>query len=139
MKRQVVRLQGIPQSVPRARRFVSRTLGPHHPAAAPAALLVSELATNAVMHSDSGRPGGTFAVAVEVSARTVRIEVTDAGGLDQPRVRHPRGDSQHGRGLALVEVLSSAWGTQTAGAGRRVTWCDIAVPQPSQQVRRNIA
>jgi len=131
MKRQVVRLQGIPQSVPRARRFVSRTLGPHHPAAAPA--------TNAVMHSDSGRPGGTFAVAVEVSARTVRIEVTDAGGLDQPRVRHPRGDSQHGRGLALVEVLSSAWGTQTAGAGRRVTWCDIAVPQPSQQVRRNIA
>src|SRR5215472_14957307 len=50
------------------------------PAATDIVLAASELAANAVCHSDSGRQGGTFTIRVAVRSERVRVEVADAGG-----------------------------------------------------------
>ncbi len=39
--------------------------------------MLSELATNAVVHSRSGQPGGTFTVRAELGAQRLRVEVRD--------------------------------------------------------------
>ena len=62
---------GHPAQVAHARRFVQRSLAPDGPAA-DAALLTSELATNAVRHTASGQ-GGTFEVIIWQCPPTVRI------------------------------------------------------------------
>ena len=62
-----------------ARRFLAGVLD-GYPAADDALLCVSELATNAVLHSRSGRPGGCFTVRAARRAGSVRVEVTDEGG-----------------------------------------------------------
>lgn len=85
-----------------------------------AVLALSELAANAVRHSDSRLPGGTFTVRAMVGADLVRIEVADQGGLWSARP----GDGQCGRGLAIVAALASAWGIAGDQRGR-TAWCDI--------------
>jgi len=103
-----------------ARRFLAGVLD-GCPAAADALLCVSELATNAVLHSRSGRPGGRFTVRATVWAGRVRVEVTDEGG----RWGHERdGDGQSGRGLLIVGELASRWGRDDGGAERTV-WFEI--------------
>ena len=62
-----------------ARRFLAGVLD-GCPAADEALLCVSELATNAVLHSRSGRPGGRFTVRATMQAGSVRVEVADEGG-----------------------------------------------------------
>jgi anti-sigma regulatory factor (Ser/Thr protein kinase) len=118
-------LPGVPESARRARAVVTRTLGHDHPAAPAAASCVSELAANAISHTRSGQPGGTFTVSVHDGGDTVRIAVTDAGSTARPRVRRPRPASTRGRGLALVAALSAAWGYQRTGGGQ-LTWCHIS-------------
>jgi serine/threonine-protein kinase RsbW len=117
-------LPGVPESARRARAVVSRVLGPDHPAAQAAVACVSELAANAISHTRSGLPGGTFTVSVHDSGDAVRIAVTDTGGNTRPRVRRPRPASTRGRGLAIVAALSAAWGCERIGGGQ-VTWCHI--------------
>ena len=72
-------LAGDAGQVRAARRFLAGLLD-GCPAADDALLCVSELATNAVVHSRSGRPGGRFTVRAMVRAGSVRVEVTDEGG-----------------------------------------------------------
>ncbi len=103
-----------------ARRFLAGVLG-GCPAAADALLCVSELATNAVLHSRSGRSGGRFTVRAAVRAEGVRVAVADEGGpwgagLDR--------DGQSGRGLLIVAALASRWGREENEAGRTV-WFEI--------------
>lgn len=86
-------------------------------------LCVSELATNAALHSDSRRSGGTFTVRAEsCPGADVRIEVEDDGG---PWVSSAP-DPAHGRGLDIVRALADEWGITTTPAGRavwaRITW-----------------
>jgi anti-sigma regulatory factor (Ser/Thr protein kinase) len=103
-----------------ARRFLAGVLD-GCPAAADALLCVSELATNAVLHSRSGWPGGRFTVCATVQAGSVRVEVADEGG----RWGHERdGDGQSGRGLLIVGELASRWGRDDGDAGRTV-WFEI--------------
>ncbi|MEU5593352.1 ATP-binding protein [Streptomyces sp. NPDC020298] len=77
-----------------------------------AALLVAELAANAVTH---GRvPGRDFEVTVRLLGRTLRIEVSDTlGELRPPAPGTPRPAlgplSETGRGLLLVEALADRW------------------------------
>jgi anti-sigma regulatory factor (Ser/Thr protein kinase) len=77
-----------------------------------AALLVAELAANAVTH---GRvPGRDFEVTVRLLGRTVRIEVSDTRGeLRPPAPGTPRSVpgplAETGRGLLLVEALADRW------------------------------
>jgi serine/threonine-protein kinase RsbW len=90
-------------------------------------LLTGELVSNAVVH---GPHEGTVHVSVGVTDSTVRVEVGDEGA-GQPQVRHPEPTALSGRGLALVEALSSSWGTQTRGSrGQgKVVWFEVPIDE----------
>jgi anti-sigma regulatory factor (Ser/Thr protein kinase) len=111
---------GAAGQVREARRFLAGVLD-GCPAADDALLCASELATNAVLHSRSGRPGGCFTVRAARRAGSVRVEVTDEGG---PWGRERDGDGQSGRGLVIVGQLANRWGRDEGGAGRTV-WFEI--------------
>ncbi len=70
----VVDLVAIPESASRARKFVGEKLGDGHPALDDVTLLVSELVTNAIRHSDS-RHGGTVTLSVADRGDHVRVDV----------------------------------------------------------------
>ncbi|MFJ2031694.1 ATP-binding protein [Streptosporangium sp. NPDC087985] len=118
-------------SVPMARQYVRDLLRvAAHAQADDALLLVSELVTNAVRHSDSGRvPGGRVTVAVANHNGTLHIDVIDAGSAGYvPRLcAEVSLDSGGGRGLWLVQELASAWGWHETPAGR-VVWFQLAGP-----------
>ncbi len=68
-----------------------------------AILMMSELATNAIVHAATG---------FEVGRRSddwLRIAVTDEGG-GEPELRTPSSSEPHGRGLQIVKELSDEWG-----------------------------
>ena len=69
---------GSPEQVGNVRRAIRFYLG-SCPASDDVTLVVSELATNAILHSRSGH-GGTFVVRAELHPTWVWIEVEDAGG-----------------------------------------------------------
>lgn len=76
-----------------------------------AALLVAELAANAVTH---GRvPGRDFELRLTFDAHTLRIDVSDARGERRPEgpgaVGTPPPRAEGGRGLLLVEALADRW------------------------------
>ena len=102
-----------------ARAFVQATPGPVS-VVDEAVLLVSELCTNALLHTASGYDG-TFEVAVYLGSLSVRIEVRDGGAAQAPSVRQPVGTfAEYGRGLDLVELLSDRWGYSGDSNGRSV-------------------
>ncbi|NED31953.1 ATP-binding protein [Streptomyces sp. SID8499] len=86
-----------------------------------AALVVSELVTNAIVHTASRR------VVCELSdgAGLVRIAVRDEGcAPGEPHPSPQRPEEEHGRGLMLVEALCHAWGTREHGPGL-VVWAEL--------------
>ena len=117
---------GAAVQVREARRFLARVLD-GCPAGDDALLCASELATNAVLYSRSGRPGGRFAVRSAVRAGRVRVEVEDEGGPWRPggEQNGQSGQSgQSGRGLVIVGQLASRWGRDDHG-DRRTVWFEI--------------
>lgn len=87
-----------------------------------AALVMSELVTNAIVHTASSR------VVCELHDHddTVRIAVRDEGcAPGEPHPSPQRPDEEHGRGLLLVDALCRAWGAQEHGPGLLV-WADLA-------------
>ena len=107
---------GRPEHVRQARDD-ARDLLAGCPAADEVILCLSELAANAVLHSDSGRPGGAFTVRIDSSPGAhIRIEVEDDGG---PWLA-PAPDPGSGRGLDIVGVLAADWGVAISPAGRTV-------------------
>ena len=117
---------GRPEHVRQARAD-ARGLLAGHPAADEVILCLSELAANAVLHSDSRRPGGTFTVRIEsCPGAHIRIEVEDNGG---PWVA-PAPDPASGRGLDIIRVLAAEWGVATSPAGR-IVWARFTWPSPS--------
>jgi serine/threonine-protein kinase RsbW len=85
-----------------------------------AGLVISELFTNAIRHSDSER----ISCAVRVTGNLLRLEVADQGcGLTEPQSREPGVDEECGRGLQLVNAVALAWGVQACPDGRgRLVW-----------------
>jgi len=81
-------------------------------------LLVSELAGNCVRHTNS-----SFAVRIEADRHRIRISVSDRGS-GRPVVRSLDPNAVAGRGLALVAMLSSAWGVRQsrAAVGGKAVW-----------------
>jgi anti-sigma regulatory factor (Ser/Thr protein kinase) len=72
-----------------------------------AELIVSELGTNALLHTASGQQEGNFRITLTRAGRTVSISVSDNGGTPAtPRVVRPTGEDPHGRGLRLVTQLA---------------------------------
>ncbi|MEW2489818.1 ATP-binding protein [Streptomyces sp. NPDC048411] len=78
---------------------------------ASAALIVAELATNAVTH---GRvPGRDFEVRLTLDADVLRIAVSDARDERLPRATGTAADDEgSGRGLLLVVALAYTWGVE---------------------------
>jgi Histidine kinase-like ATPase domain len=112
-------LPGVPESAATARQLVRHMLGENHPAADTAMLLVSELVTNSVMHSRSGRPGGSVTVAVCAGATSVLIQVRDDGGPSEPRMLASevgfRGSTSAGVDWTAADWTGADW---TGGHGR---------------------
>ncbi|SEF46305.1 Histidine kinase-like ATPase domain-containing protein [Thermomonospora echinospora] len=107
-------------------RFAREALPPGCPVLADFLLLLDEVAANAVLHSDSGRPGGAFEVVIRHRAGVVRAEVHDAGPRRPPGTPLPPAWSQEaGRGLLLVSMLAREWGTVALPHGR-VVWFEVA-------------
>lgn len=113
-------ISGIPKNVARARAFVAEVLGPDHPCADVAVLLCSELVTNAVLHSDSRRPGGTVTIAVADLMDSVEVKVIDEGSASSIPVVKADTLAADGHGLFLVENLAERWGYESDDAGTAV-------------------
>ncbi|GHG58808.1 ATP-binding SpoIIE family protein phosphatase [Streptomyces griseocarneus] len=87
-----------------------------------AVLMVSEMVTNVLVHTDgdallmaeiSGRPG----------ERRIRVDVEDASD-ELPHRRHPGEMASSGRGLVLMELLAEAWGVDPRGEGKNI-WFEL--------------
>ena len=108
-------LRGIPASVPVARDLAVMALE-GCPRAGDLVLALSELATNAVVHSASGE-GGMFLVRVRTVTLWARIEVWDSGPASGP--------AEHGLGygLRLVREITDRSG-EIFREGRRLAWAE---------------
>jgi anti-sigma regulatory factor (Ser/Thr protein kinase) len=92
-------------------------------------LLLSEVITNAVTHSESGRTEeGQVTVRVARVSHAVHVEVTDAGSATRaPVARVADADSDGGRGLWLVNLIATAWGSSCHdGEAGRSVWFQVA-------------
>jgi anti-sigma regulatory factor (Ser/Thr protein kinase) len=115
--------RGHAEQVAAARRFVASAIRDSGPARDVSRLLVSEAATNALLHSASG-DGGTFAVEYAISDHLLRVEVHDSGGPTGPRRRVHDIESMTGRGLDLFDALSDRWGVAGTPDGWTV-WFEL--------------
>jgi anti-sigma regulatory factor (Ser/Thr protein kinase) len=121
-------LDAVPRSVTVARHAVRAALSP---AAAPAEviedvlLLVSELVTNAILHA-----GTDVRLSAMVAPGRVLVAVSDDDPAHAPH-RPDRGQmATSGRGIGLVDLLSSAWGVEI-GPRSKVVWFE-ATYRPDQ-------
>lgn len=80
--------------------------------------LISELATNAVIHART-----EFTVEVGRDGDVLRVCVHDASPV-APGVRRYAADSTTGRGLRMVESMSAEWGVQPVGFGKTI-WFEL--------------
>lgn len=91
--------------------------------------IVSELVTNAILHS------GTTTVSLTMAVQDGDLYLSVADGI--PGVPSPvqaaGTDAESGRGLALVDALvkenGGTWGTNDIGA---MTWCRLVIPSGDQ-------
>ncbi|MDT3397007.1 ATP-binding protein [Streptomyces sp. B1866] len=89
------------------------------------ALLISEMATNAIVHTC----GKTVSLSLSYAEGDgeIRIEVRDGTPGRRPRLLAPDDDQEHGRGVLIVAALARSWGTGEEGA---CTWCTVPVADP---------
>jgi anti-sigma regulatory factor (Ser/Thr protein kinase) len=95
------------------------------PAVTDAALVISELLSNALRHAVP-LPGSGIRVAWDLDADTVRISVSDGGGPSRPEFGEPTPTTTGGRGLRIVARLSRRWGTLCDDEGTTV-WAEVLV------------
>ena len=126
-------IPGQAREVSRARAFITQTLsatGKGRSVDSDAAtLLTSELVTNAILHTESGAPGGTVTIVMVDVPDGVLIEVVDDGSGGTPVVK---GDllATDGHGLFLVQQLTAQWGYLRDAAGTTVWFHLVAAPPP---------
>jgi anti-sigma regulatory factor (Ser/Thr protein kinase) len=110
----------------RARSHVLAQLeGQISPAAAlDAALLVSELVTNSVLHAEVDHQGALTLELATLDDR-IRLSVTDAGSSLEPRMLPADRTTPGGFGLRLVNDMSCAWGVERDASGRTRVWCEL--------------
>jgi hypothetical protein len=125
-----------PESVAFARRFAHEVLeGSPDDIRDPATLMISELASNCIRHTDTG-----FDLMISRTAVEIRVEATDRAG-GEPRLRSPAPTDPNGRGLQIIDMLSSSWGFEPLAGGGKTVWFVLAnqtparVERPAAQVR----
>jgi anti-sigma regulatory factor (Ser/Thr protein kinase) len=85
-----------------------------------AELVLSEVLSNAIRYAPP-LATGTVRVAWWVDKTGIHLEVTDGRGATEPqRITDAHPESIGGRGLAIVDVLSSDWGVRTSEDSRTV-------------------
>ena len=107
-----------------ARAFALSMLEPWHgeQLAADTALVVTELATNAVLHARSA-----FSVSLSWSGGTIRITVGDTLPLGPAGVDRQL-PAASGHGLGVVAAMAARWGVETAPSGKAV-WAELLLPE----------
>jgi hypothetical protein len=86
-----------------------------------AALVISELVTNAIVHTASSH----VVCELHDGDDLVRIAVRDQGcAPGEPHPSPQRPEEEHGRGLLLIEAVCRAWGAQEHGPGLLV-WAEL--------------
>ncbi|MER6402081.1 ATP-binding protein [Streptomyces viridosporus] len=127
-----------PRGAQLARRFAVRCMEAWgHPPASDVscaiALVVGELAANAVQH---GRvPGRDFGLRLTLDevAGLVRVEVADAASAKQPPTSAPPPppEGESGRGLLLVEALAVRWGSAPRRPLGKTVWAEVPTEAPT--------
>jgi len=108
-----------PTSAGMARRFVASSLVAGDEVAELAVLLVSELASNAVLHART-----PFELVVEDDGRRLRVEVHDDSSA-LPTLKDYVAESITGRGLHIVAASADNWGFEARERGKCV-WFELA-------------
>ncbi|MFH9723584.1 SpoIIE family protein phosphatase [Streptomyces sp. NPDC017254] len=90
-----------------------------------AVLMVSEMVTNVLVHTD-GDALLVAEVACGEKTRRLRVEVSDTSD-ELPHKRHPGEMASSGRGLVLMEMLADAWGVDPRGEGKAI-WFELNEP-----------
>jgi anti-sigma regulatory factor (Ser/Thr protein kinase) len=95
------------------------------PAVTDAALVISELLSNALQHAGP-LPSSGIRVSWDLDADSVRISVSDGGGSTRPELGQPTPTTTGGRGLRIVARLSRRWGTLCDDNGTTV-WAEVLI------------
>jgi DNA-binding NarL/FixJ family response regulator len=114
-----------------ARRFVTRTAAEwtlDQELLDDALLVVSELAANGVTHGRSA-----LRLKVSLKPAALRIEVMDHGS-GTPEPQPPTQTEEHGRGLHMVGVLTSAWGMESLDTTGKLVWAELPRRVPEKSV-----
>ncbi|KUN79436.1 PAS sensor protein [Streptomyces bungoensis] len=112
----------VPEAARHARRFAKRTLRTWNvpPDALDSALLVvSELVTNALVHTD-----GQVRLDLSLVGHRLRLAVADTSPRSPVKPTHIGWEATGGRGILLVEAVSDAWGTVPVSGGKQV-WAEL--------------
>jgi len=138
-----VLLPAAPTSVAIARHRLTEELlavGIFDTAIFDAALVLSELLSNAIRHA---RPlgGAWLRVAWSVDGESIEVAVTDGGSPTRPRPAHASRSSLGGRGISIIEHLSSTWGVRAEEDGMLTVWAILPARanQPAQRAPRPVA
>ncbi len=94
-------------------------------------LMVSQLASNCVLHADS-----RFDLSIILTAGEIRVEATDHGG-GEPCLRSPEPTDLTGRGLLIVDALASVWGVEHRGVPGKTVWFAITSNPAANQGARS--
>ncbi|MFG3497791.1 SpoIIE family protein phosphatase [Streptomyces sp. NPDC047928] len=113
----------LPDAVLHARRFTARTLRSWtvRDEVDIALLVVSELVTNAIAHTQ-----GEVRLDLTLAGDRLRIAVNDASPRTPVKATTTDWEATGGRGLLLVEAMSSSWGSVPLSGGKQV-WSEITV------------
>jgi anti-sigma regulatory factor (Ser/Thr protein kinase) len=110
-----------PREVYGARRFVTKSLRTWGFDPGDVTLMVSELATNAVLHARS-----PFRVTLIQRGCRLRVEVFDDNSR-LPTFALVPADANSGRGLTLIQALAGAWGVETHVETGKTIWFEVGI------------
>lgn len=124
-----IELAPLPSAVPCARLHAVHVLRDWglRDLADDAALVISELVTNAVTASAilPGRPPVSLRLVSD--GQCLRIEVQDHSPLDLRPGTEGSDDAEHGRGLAVVAALSTRCGSERISHHRKTVWSELRI------------
>jgi anti-sigma regulatory factor (Ser/Thr protein kinase) len=119
-----LQLEPVVESTPVARHWIAAHLR-DLPAevSSCAALLTSELVTNAILHAAT-----PMCVTLHILPDRIRVDVAD-GNSSFPAIKDYGRDAATGRGLTLFNTLASDWGVQAVDGGK-IVWFELPVDFP---------
>jgi hypothetical protein len=91
-----------------------------------AAVIVSELATNAIRHA-LGRDHGEFLRLILVRYRNHFVCMVTDPTDTPPLMRNPDHIAEGGRGLHIIDAISRAWGWTPLPSGGKAVWAALPI------------